>query len=68
MNGARALRLEPNATSPNVIGGYSGNTVTGGVAGATIGGGGPAGRSNQVAAIYGTVGGGLGNTASDAAP
>ena len=40
VNGARALRLEPNATSPNLIGGYSGNWFTPGVYGATIGGGG----------------------------
>jgi outer membrane lipoprotein SlyB len=40
VNNKRALRLDPNATSPNVIGGYSGNDVIGGVAGAFIGGGG----------------------------
>jgi hypothetical protein len=33
------LWTEPNADSPNLIGGYSGNSVTGGVVGATIGGG-----------------------------
>src|SRR5262245_48514599 len=37
VNGARALRLEPNATSPNLVGGFSGNSVRAGVAGATIG-------------------------------
>ncbi|MCH7940103.1 MAG: hypothetical protein IID13_10210 [Candidatus Marinimicrobia bacterium] len=62
VNGARALRLEPNATSPNVIGGYSGNSVTGGIYGATIGGGGVSGDVNQVTAIYGTVGGGRNNS------
>ncbi len=31
------LRTEPNATSPNVIGGFSGNSVTAGVVGATAG-------------------------------
>ncbi len=36
----RALRLEDNATSPNLIGGYSGNSVTVGVGGATVAGGG----------------------------
>ena len=40
VNGARALRLEPNATGPNVIGGASVNYVSAGVVGATIGGGG----------------------------
>ncbi len=43
VNNARALRLEPNATSPNLIGGYSGNSVTSGAYGATIGGGGASG-------------------------
>jgi hypothetical protein len=65
VNNARALRLEPNATSPNVIGGYSGNSVTGGVLGATIGGGGNSGHLNQVTENYGTVGGGRANTASN---
>ncbi len=67
VNNARALRLEPNATSPNLIGGYSGNSVTGGVYGAAIGGGGAAGDTNRVTDNYGTVGGGLNNRAGDAA-
>ncbi len=62
-NGARALRLEPNVTSPNVIGGHSGNGVTGGVHGATIGGGGRNGNPNQVTGLFGTVAGGIQNTA-----
>jgi hypothetical protein len=64
VNGARALRLEPNPTSPNVIGGYSGNSVTGGAYGATIGGGGAGGGVNEVTRNYGTVGGGVSNSAS----
>jgi hypothetical protein len=64
VNSARALRLEPNTTSPNLIGGYSGNSVTAGVVGATIGGGGADGFPNQVTANYGTIGGGNNNTAS----
>jgi hypothetical protein len=63
VNGARALRLEPDATSPNVIGGYSGNDVSAFRLGATVGGGGKSGEPNQVSADYGTVGGGKGNTA-----
>ncbi len=78
VNNQRALRIEPGG-SPNIIGGYSGNSVANGVAGATIGGGGhPAGVNyvmadfgtigggftNTVSAAYATVGGGLGNTAS----
>ena len=63
VNGTRALRLEPKAASPNLIGGYSGNSVSAGVAGATIGGGGSSGSINQVKSDYGTVGGGVDNTA-----
>jgi len=40
VNGTRALRLEPTLDTPNVIGGYSGNSVQPGIVGATIGGGG----------------------------
>jgi hypothetical protein len=64
VNSLQALRLEPNATSPNLIGGYSGNSVTAGIHGATIGGGGQAGATNRVTAHFGTVSGGLKNTAS----
>jgi len=59
------LRTQQNATSPNVIGGYSGNSVTAGKYGATIGGGGESGYANQVTEIYGTVSGGVKNTASN---
>jgi hypothetical protein len=63
VNNARALRLEPNADSPNIIGGYSGNSVTAGVYGATIGGGGSDGYTNVVTGAFSTVGGGRGNIA-----
>jgi len=71
VNSARALRLEPNAYSPNLIGGSSSNSVTSGVAGATIGGGGAADDGwgnlvpNRVTDDYGTVGGGGNNQAGD---
>jgi len=58
------LWTQQNATSPNIIGGYSGNSVTSGVVGATIGGGGHAGFPNQVTSDFGVVGGGDHNTAS----
>ena len=61
VNDDRALRLEPDATSPNVIGGFSENEVS--TSGATIGGGGQAGFPNTVTGDFGTVGGGLDNTA-----
>ena len=57
------LWTQQNATSPNLIGGYSGNSVTAGVVGATIGGGGASGYTNRVIDDYATVGGGLTNIA-----
>ncbi len=65
VSGTPALRLIPNATSPNLVGGYSGNSVTAGAAGATIGGGGAAGNLNRVTDDYGTVGGGSNNRAGN---
>jgi hypothetical protein len=70
VNGERALRLEPNDTSPNVIGGHSSNAVTAGVVGAAIGGGGRsdpanAATANRVTDDYGTIGGGGNNQAGD---
>jgi hypothetical protein len=80
VNGQRALRLEPETTdasfgaSPGLVGGFGGNAGSG-VAGATIGGGGSAAMSpfcggscaNRVTDSFGTVSGGLGNRAGDAA-
>ena len=57
------LWTQQNLYSPNVIGGYSGNSVTDGVYGATIGGGGEAGYTNIVTDSFSTVGGGRANTA-----
>ncbi len=68
------LWTQQNDTSPNLIGGYSGNSVTDGVVGATIGGGGAADTTcggggdpctNKVTDNYGTVGGGRGNQAGN---
>lgn len=64
VNSDPALRLGPDATSPNVIGGYRDNSVTAGVYGAAIGGGGSSGSANRVTDHYGTVGGGQGNIAN----
>ena len=60
----RALRLEPNAVSPNLIGGSGANSVVGAF-GATIAGGGSAAGPNAVTANFGTIGGGNGNSAMD---
>ncbi|HPY31103.1 MAG TPA: tail fiber domain-containing protein [Verrucomicrobiota bacterium] len=71
VNGLRALRLEPGTMidgAPNVIAGSPANYVSNSVVGATISGGGTTryyNSANIVAGSYGTVGGGLGNTASN---
>ena len=58
VNGARALRLEPTASSPNIIGGYVGNSVTAGV-GSTIHGGGGNGMASHIdSASFAAIGGG----------
>jgi trimeric autotransporter adhesin len=64
VDGERALRLEPDANGPNVIAGYSGNSVTEGSSGATVGGGGGPAAVNTVKGSYGTVSGGTSNTAA----
>ncbi|MDP2896140.1 MAG: tail fiber domain-containing protein [bacterium] len=62
---AQGLRLQPNATSPNLIAGHEDNAVTDGVAGATVGGGGSGFWPNSVTDNFGTVGGGADNRAGD---
>ncbi len=62
-NNTRVYRFEPNVTSPNVIGGYTFNTVASSVVGATISGGGSASLFNSVLDSFGTVGGGRSNLA-----
>ncbi len=57
------LYTQQNFTSTNVIGGYSGNSVTSGIVGATIGGGGAISGTNRVTDDYGVVGGGYNNVA-----
>jgi hypothetical protein len=59
------LRTEQNATSPNLIGGGDGNSVTPGTVGASIGGGGGSGggEGNTATGSYATVPGGLSNSA-----
>ena len=60
----RLLRLEPNSSSPNIIGGSGSNTVSAGVSGATIAGGGTASSSNRITGNFGAIGGGAGNVAA----
>lgn len=54
-----------DATSPNILGGYSGNSITAGSVGTTLSGGGKGGFINQVTDDYGTVSGGRTNQAGD---
>ena len=63
VNNARALLIKPTDGSPNIIGGYGGNTAAG--FGSTIGGGGQLNAPNRVTNDYGTVGGGYGNQADE---
>jgi hypothetical protein len=78
-NNVAALRVFPTATSPNLIGGYAGNSVTAGVAAAVVSGGGSSGTfdlntgapcgvscTNRVTDHGGSVGGGVGNQAGNA--
>ncbi len=69
VNNQRALLLQPAANSPNLIGGFSGNSVTSGTVGATIAGGGTGNDGsgnpapNRVEGNYGAVSGGYANRA-----
>jgi hypothetical protein len=65
VNGTRVLRLEPQTTSPNLIGGYFGNWLTTGVNGATISGGGANTLLNRITDNLGTIGGGANNQAGN---
>ncbi len=55
------LWTQQNATSPNLIGGYSGNSAGPGVGGAAIGGGGSSSGPNLVTGSFGVVDGGWNN-------
>lgn len=63
VNGVAALRIYPHSQSPNVAGGYSGNTISPTHYGGTIAGGGAFFYENRVMNTFGTVGGGRGNHA-----
>jgi len=62
VNGERVLRLEPNATSPNLIGGFRSNSIATGADAAVIVGGGRAGYENRAGAELTFIGGGWANT------
>lgn len=68
VNSNRALRIEPTSSVPNVVGGYVSNEAASGVMGAFVGGGGNpddggSRKFNKVYDHFGTIGGGVGNTA-----
>ena len=65
VNGQQALRIEPDAASPSLIGGSGDNAVSASVSGATIAGGGTSGFPNSVTDVFGTVGGGASNRAGN---
>ena len=65
VNSQRALRIEPTDRSPNLIGGFNGNSVSNGVVGAVISGGGENGFANRITDHFGVVAGGEGNQAGD---
>lgn len=64
VNSKRALLIQPNSTSPNIVGGYYANNAGSGIYGVSIGGGGRSGAPNSVQANYGAIGGGSGHTVS----
>ncbi len=64
VNGQRAFRIEDASLSPNLIGGFSGNTVSRGVFGSVIVGGGTPTNPNRAVASMATVLGGEGNRAT----
>ena len=68
VNGQQVARYEPTTATPNLIGGFSGNSVQAGLFGATISGGGysPNGiNSISNGGNYGTIAGGLNNTVTN---
>jgi len=65
VNKQRAIRIEPNASSPNIVSGHSSNSVgAAGNYGATVSGGGSATGPNEASAFFSTVSGGWSNIAN----
>ncbi len=60
------LYTQPNATSPNLIGGWAGNSISSSFSGSVIGGGGRSGDANTISGAYSVIGGGYANTISSA--
>lgn len=68
-NNKRVLRIvwatDGINSSPNILGGWEGNSVLANTIGATIGGGGRAGAVNSVSGSFGAIGGGSDNSAGE---
>lgn len=58
VNSQTALRLQPGSSIPNIIGGYTGNTVASFGNGSVVGGGGGLNDPNTIAGSFGVIGGG----------
>jgi len=54
-----------NGTSPNIVGGHKDNSVSAGKVGGTIAGGGTSSAPNVVTDSFGSIGGGLANSAGN---
>lgn len=61
----RVVRYEPNNVSPNIIGGFNGNSITLGRFGSVIAGGGKLGEENNIEQDFGFIGGGSFNDVVD---
>lgn len=56
-------RLTTGTYSPNLVAGHTSNSIGAGVSGGVVAGGGTSSSPNAVTSFYGTVSGGIGNTA-----
>ncbi|MBL8162017.1 MAG: tail fiber domain-containing protein [Anaerolineae bacterium] len=65
VNNLRVMRYRPETTSPVLIGGFNGNTISTGVQGAVIAGGGLASFTNTITDNFGVISGGAFNRAGD---
>jgi hypothetical protein len=62
VNNQRALRVQPDPTAPNLIGGFAGNVIAGGSSGSSIAGGGAVSFTNLISAAgFATIAGGRNN-------
>ena len=61
VNSSPVIRIYPNAQGPNILSGYSGNSISPTAYGQTIAGGGSFFYENRTMREYGTVGGGRKN-------